>query len=74
MQTVFKRNSLIVKAIRAVDMSIVSKITEQKSTSFPGSLFFRPPVARERETLSLSLATGGGKKRDPGNEVEQQSR
>ena len=32
---------------------------ETEATSFPGSLFFPPPVA-----------TGDGKKRDPGNEVE----
>ena len=31
-----------------------------RATSFPGSLFFPFP----------SLALGGGKKRDPGNEVE----
>ena len=43
------------------------------TTSFPGSLFFPSPGAREREReregLSLSLAPGDGKKRDPGNEV-----
>ena len=33
-------------------------IKKENSTSFPGSLFF-------------SLAPGGGKKRDPGNEVEE---
>ena len=33
------------------------KLFRVYSTSFPGSLFFPPP------------ATGGGKKRDPGNEV-----
>ena len=36
----------------------VEKVSDS-STSFPGSLFFPPPGARE-----------GGKKRDPGNEVE----
>ena len=36
--------------------------TEGEATSFPGSLtLFFPP---------LSLVLGGGKKRDPGNEVE----
>ena len=36
------------------------------ATSFPRSLFF-PPPGEERK--SLSLAPGGGKKRDPGNEA-----
>lgn len=37
------------------------------ATSFLGSLIFPPPEASE-ERLS-SLATGGGKMGDPGNEV-----
>ena len=35
-------------------------------TSFPGSLILLPPASEE----SSSLASRGGKMRDPGNEVE----
>ena len=39
------------------------------ATSFPGSLILPPPGAsKERDPLS-SLAVGGGKMRDPGNEL-----
>ena len=37
------------------------------STSFPLSLIFPPPGAREKR--EFSLAPGGGKMRDPGSEV-----
>ena len=44
------------------------EVSVAQATSFPGSLFFPSPGARERETgLSLSLAPGDGKKRDPGS-------
>ena len=46
------------------------EVSVAQATSFPGSLFFPSPGARERERetgLSLSLAPGDGKKRDPGS-------